>query len=862
MSEELLQRELLTQPPAFGRWQYYNIGATSLRALKSHKIIPDLDYETFEGRKPDALVADKGRVFAVVENKSPAELDTEAKIARHIAYWLPVARKVRSRLLILTDGTQSIWISTKSGLRIRNAKGEPLSPQFSPSSADSAHLLDEVLDTLDDDSAQLIARALKDPTGLAKQIWQDVWSVSGATPENCLYTFVELFIFKYLSDLQVLAGQYSFRDLLSRYASNSEEDVLENYAQVVRPRIKALFPKNSTDNTTIINGTIFVSKDEQAVRGYSSVFRKILERFDREGQLDNIHHDFKSKLFESFLKESISKKNWGQFFTPLKVVRAIVSMCDIRDGMSICDPACGVGKFLLEPVLNQLSRFYHVTNGQLSWDITLRGYDKGFDKDEQKTIILAKANMLIYFSDLVRKWPMLSQQFASLFNASFQLETNSILGTLAKPSRAEFDLILTNPPYVTSGSSNLKDEIKKTGLESHYNVPCLGVEGLFLQWIIKALKPGGQAFVVIPDGVLNRIPDRELRRFILKECFVDALLSLPSRTFFTTSKKTTILKITRKRQPSEQQTHPVMAYIVSDIGETLDTYRFETGNNQLEDAALIYNQFKGAKSSFATDDRRCKLLPVSYFEGRIDGSWLVEDAWQEEEKIDLGLEQHERSVTVAEFGGLLGDTAAAMETYQQPIADIAAVASEYVFKEVSIQDPAYFVLSRGKRITRRTVNANRGTVPVYSSSKSEGNVLGHISEQFLRNHNRVLFTKPAVLVNIDGSVGHCFVRREPKYSFIDVVAAVQPATSDIDLDYLKIALQERLKQVGATYQTKLYFGKMTNYGVTVRIPVKDDGSFDLDAQQELARRYLAIEEVLRDLANKFRDLSELSIDFG
>ena len=40
-------------------------------------------------------------------------------------------------------------------------------------------------------------------------------------------------------------------------------------------------------------------------------------------------------------------------------------MIDITPGMKICDPACGVGKFLLEPILHDLHRFYKVEDGEL-----------------------------------------------------------------------------------------------------------------------------------------------------------------------------------------------------------------------------------------------------------------------------------------------------------------------------------------------------------------------------------------------------------------------------------------------------------------------------------------------------------------
>lgn len=332
---------------------------------------------------------------------------------------------------------------------------------------------------------------------------------------------------------------YSFYDLLGKYAGNNDNEVLEYYASVIRVKIKELFPGNPKDKTTIINGTIFVSKDDKAVSGYATVFKRILNRFNDFGTLENIDYDFKSKLFETFLKESISKKNWGQYFTPLKVVRSIVNMVDIVPGMEICDPACGVGKFLLEPILHELHRYYTVEDGELKPQISLCGFDKGFDKDEQKTIILAKANMLIYMSGMIKEHPDMTQKFAQLFNDTFLLQTNSILGTLAKPIKDKFDLILTNPPYVMSGSSNLKEEIsKQQELKDYFAISAMGIEGLFMEWIVRALKPNGKAFVVVPDGIMNRSNDKKLRNFILDNCYVDAVISLPLNTFFTTNKKT------------------------------------------------------------------------------------------------------------------------------------------------------------------------------------------------------------------------------------------------------------------------------------------------------------------------------------
>lgn len=201
------------------------------------------------------------------------------------------------------------------------------------------------------------------------------------------------------------------------------------------------------------------------------------------------------------------------------------------------------------------------------------------------------------------------------------LQTNSILGTLAKPIKDKFDLILTNPPYVMSGSSNLKEEIsKQQELKDYFAISAMGIEGLFMEWIVRALKPNGKAFVVVPDGIMNRSNDKKLRNFILDNCYVDAVISLPLNTFFTTNKKTYILALTKKTPVNvggvatlERQTNPVFTYFCSEIGETRDVYRFDIEQNDLETASDLFNMFKGAKTKFKTSDKRCKVVPIDDF---------------------------------------------------------------------------------------------------------------------------------------------------------------------------------------------------------------------------------------------------------
>ncbi len=79
MSEELLQRDLVRSPAKIGKWDFYNIGATTLKSLKAHNKIRDIDYGILERKKPDALIIQRKQVIAVIEYKTPKEFRTEAQ---------------------------------------------------------------------------------------------------------------------------------------------------------------------------------------------------------------------------------------------------------------------------------------------------------------------------------------------------------------------------------------------------------------------------------------------------------------------------------------------------------------------------------------------------------------------------------------------------------------------------------------------------------------------------------------------------------------------------------------------------------------------------------------------------------------
>ena len=540
-------------------------------------------------------------------------------------------------------------------------------------------------------------------------------------------------------------------------------------------------------------------------------------------------------------------------------------MIDITPGMKICDPACGVGKFLLEPILHDLHRFYKVEDGELKPQIMLSGFDKGFDKDEQKTIILAKANMLIYMSGLLREHPEMTDKFAKLFNDTFLLQTNSILGTLAKPVHDQYDLILTNPPYVMSGSSNLKEEISKDdALKKYFSVSAMGIEGLFMEWIIRALKPNGKAFIVVPDGIMNRSNDKKLRDFILEQCEIDAVISLPLNTFFTTNKKTYILALTKKAPvmvdgvPTlQRQTSPVFTYLCSEIGETRDVYRFDIDQNDLQVASDLFNMFKGAKTSFANTlnmigDRRCKISSIDDF---YNGThWCVERWWNHEERQALGIEEESKTIGVNDFRVLLADTINTLSELDEPLAEVEKKNDEGLqFLEIPIAQVFDIVRGDGK-YTRSYVHEHTGEHPLYS-----GNTFGPFAQIDSYDYN-----VPALTWAIDGLAGYMMIHRSP-FSATNHRGILLLKDTNIDLEYAKYTLEPIFRELKKGRQGDNGENEYTSLppfmiqSVKFAVPVDHDGEPWLEKQKEIAAGYVTLEQTKETVVEQIANLSQVSV---
>lgn len=875
-SEELTQRGLGKNGIIIGDYEFYPTHSTTIKQYKQSKIIPNRNYGKYEKRKPDGLLIDKAnktnpKVIALLEYKKPTEFQTDKQKNEAVEQCNDLCQVLGAKIGVITDTIVTFWINPndpdkkndykdrttntkRSYSFIFNDDKQRLQKKFhiSETNQKDIHKLDDdtketyqiierILSETSDTNSILKATEKTDPSPLARSVWQSIYISTKDSPTACLYNVVELFIFKFLSDLKVLEKDESFNHLIKMYKEGYDnKKVLQHYATISRKKIRELF-KEGDDGTTIINGTIFVDNNGSPVLSQATLFKDTIEKYAKFGDLRNIKKEFKTKLFETFLKQSKDKSKLGQFFTPRKVVKAIVEMADIDKANFICDPFCGVGGFVLEPfqVSSNLKNKFAPKNKKINSNVKLIGYDTGReDNDEQKrTIILAKANMLIYISDLIEKNPNLNEEFSKLINATFHFLSDSNLGTLSiMPGKEEDkpDLILTNPPYITRGVKVIRKQIDDEGFSDFYANSGKGVEGLCLKWIISSLKKGGSAFIILPDGIFVAFANEVLRNEIKKQCFINCIISLPRDTFFTTSKKTYILGITKKEDENDKQNFPVFTYLVSNIGETLDVNRFEIEENELDKAKNLFNQYKGSPETFETDDPRCKKQPFTKFEK--EKYWIIDKWWTSEEKENLGIEEKEDVLTIEEFKEEIENMKNKLGELEGVVNLSGKEKNKYKTKSIPITD-LLDPFKGNSKYTKKYIHDHKGEFPVYSSQTSN---LGEIGRIDTYDYEEECFTWTT-----DGTYVGTVFYRNGKFSITThcgIMRLKNEYKTKLSFEYLRFILNQTLPKFMLGESTNKRIGVERMGEISIDIPIDNKGGFDLKKQQEIADKYKKIEQ--------------------
>jgi type I restriction enzyme M protein len=225
--------------------------------------------------------------------------------------------------------------------------------------------------------------------------------------------------------------------------------------------------------------------------------------------------------------DSAGKKG-GEFYTPRSVVRMMVRLIEPREGMRIYDPCSGSGGMLI------LSKEYVEEHGGNARDLALFGQE-----NNGGVWSISKMNLLLH-----------GIPDADIRNGD----------TLADPLHTDggelmrFDRVITNPPF----SLNYTQEGIPFPERFRYGwCPEGGKKAdlMFVQHMISVLRPKGTVATVMPHGVLFRGgAEREIRKGLLDDDLIDAVIGLAPNLFYGTGIPACILVLRAKgAKPPERR---------------------------------------------------------------------------------------------------------------------------------------------------------------------------------------------------------------------------------------------------------------------------------------------------------------------
>ncbi|MFD7952539.1 N-6 DNA methylase [Streptomyces ardesiacus] len=385
------------------------------------------------------------------------------------------------------------------------------------------------------------------------RVWDAFWSGGISNPLEVIEQITYLMFIRRLDDLQTAKENRANRtsrpienpiyttetDRLrwSRFTNEAPESMLAMVRDGVFPWLRDLGGEGSTYSHHM--------RDARFTITTPNLLAKVVDMLDDIPLGDR---DVKGDLYEYMLSKIATAGHNGQFRTARHIIQLMVEMTAPGPKDEICDPACGTAGFLVAAA-EYVSRTHHEA---LLEPAQRQHFNEsmfhGFDFDSTM-LRIGSMNMLLHEVE------------------SPDIRYRDSLAESAAGEAERYTLILANPPF--AGSL----DYDATAKDLQAVVKTKKTELLFLALFLRLLKPGGRAAVIVPDGVLfgSTKAHKELRKILVEDHKLDAVVKLPSGTFKPYSGVSTAILFFTKTNSGG--TDNVWFYEVTADGWSLDDKR-------------------------------------------------------------------------------------------------------------------------------------------------------------------------------------------------------------------------------------------------------------------------------------------------
>lgn len=311
-------------------------------------------------------------------------------------------------------------------------------------------------------------------------------------------------------------------------------------------------------------------------------------------------------LIERFASDSGKKA--GEFFTPLKVTELVAMLASPEPGDRICDPACGSGGLLI----------------QAARQVNDRNFALFGQESNGSTWALCRMNMFLHSFDSARI------EWCDTLNSPMLVENDRLM---------KFNCVVANPPFSLDkwGAENAESD--------QFNRFWRGVppkskgDWAFISHMIEiAIEKAGRVAVVVPHGVLFRgAAEGRIRRKLIEENLLDAVIGLPGNLFPTTNIPVAIMVFDRAREKGGARE------ACKDVVFIDASREFTAGKNQ---NTLSDEHLEKIMTNFKARSEVDKYAHLATFEEIKENDFNLNipryvDTFEEEEEIDIDAVQLE-----------------------------------------------------------------------------------------------------------------------------------------------------------------------------------------------------------------------------
>ena len=299
----------------------------------------------------------------------------------------------------------------------------------------------------------------------------------------------------------------------------------------------------------------------------------------------NGEKDLLGRVYEYFLGQfaSVEGKGGGEFYTPTSVVKTLVDMIEPYQGR-VYDPCCGSGGMFV-----QSEKFVEDHQGRVE-NLSIYGQEMN-----STTWKLCKMNLAIRGLDA-----NLGPHHDDTFHHD-----------LHKTLKADF--ILANPPFNISdwGGNQLTDDVRwKFGIP-----PAGNANYAWLQHMVYHLAPNGSAGIVLANGSLstNTSNEGEIRKNLLEEDMVDAIVALPDKLFYSTGIPVSLWILNRNKKDNPKfrsREHEVLFIDARQLGEMIDRRHRELTEEDISKISETYHEWRNIDGEYEDIKGFCKSATI------------------------------------------------------------------------------------------------------------------------------------------------------------------------------------------------------------------------------------------------------------